>query len=323
MGIQGEVLVDTVRLCSNLALKTMQWGTLLAKEISDRAFETIHAKQNAEKYENFFVGFLYGVVASGKIDSAEAGALKAICVDVLSKFIDDDANDIIQDLEAFPDEPDQIRSFLQDIIDDRTGGIETLLNTGSIPRNFFYGYLKGIACDNTITLKELQGLIELGRTDILLAESDPRITEVLKYADYAIEDVIISEDESDEICEYISRIVGDAYADTGVGLPTDRPNLSGTVHKFDDIEFKDNNFVLTGSFSVPKKVFAKIIEAKGGTISNSVSRKVDYVVSANSGSRDYVLTNSGTKILKAVELQKKYGKPNFIVESTLRSLLND
>ena len=106
-------------------------------------------------------------------------------------------------------------------------------------------------------------------------------------------------------------------------MPTDRPNLSGTVHKFDDIEFKDNNFVLTGSFSVPKKVFAKIIEAKGGTISNSVSRKVDYVVSANSGSRDYVLTNSGTKILKAVELQKKYGKPNFIVESTLRSLLND
>ena len=280
-------------------------------------------KQNADKYNKFFVGFLYGVVASGKIESAEANALKAICLDVVTKYPDEDADDIIQDLEAFPDEEDQIRSFLEDIIEDRTGGIEPMLNAGCIPRNFFYGYLKGIACDNSISLEELQGLIELGRTDSLLAQKDPRITDVLRYADYAIQDLIISDDESDEICEYISRIVGESYADTGVGLPIDRPNLGGTIHKINEIEFKNKSFVLTGSFSVPKKVFAKIIEARGGTISNSVSKKVDYVVSANSGSRDYVLTNSGTKILKPVELQEKYGKPHFIIESTLRSLLND
>ena len=54
-----------------------------------------------------------------------------------------------------------------------------------------------VACDNSISLEELQGLIELGRTDSLLAQKDPRITDVLRYADYAIQDLIISDDESD------------------------------------------------------------------------------------------------------------------------------
>ena len=289
--------------------------------ISDKGLATIHRKQNIEKYDKFFVGFLYGVVASGKVEKAESEALKSICTDVLSKYVDEDADDIIQDLEAFPNEPDEIRLFINDIIDDRTGGIDGMLASNFVPRNFFFGYLKGIACDNEITLEELQALIELGCSDPSLSNEDPRVDEVISYAKSAISDLEISKDENDKICDFISRIVGDAYADTGIGLPTDRPNLEGTIHRLEDIVFKDRTFVLTGKFRPSKKAFETVIESRGGNIINSVSKKVDYLVLANNGSRDYTTPNSGTKIQKAVILQHKHGNPLFIVETTLRSLI--
>ena len=81
----------------------------------------------------------------------------------------------------------------------------------------------------------------------------------------------------------------------------------------DGIEFIGKFFVLTGDFSSgSKEEIAEHINGKGGTIKSGISKSVDYVVVGNLGSDRYTHGTYGTKVLKAMELQKQ-GLPIKIV----------
>lgn len=294
----------------------------MGNTLSAQALNKIHFEQNLTKYEQYWVGFLYGILSSGKVETGEVEPLKVICTDFVDRFDDLDANDLLQDLEAWPQAPEELQGFIQDIIDERSNGIEDMLKQRSVPLNFFYGFIKGIACDNKIRVQELQSLIELGIADVGLFEEDARVEKVVNYSRMAISDMVISDEENDEICEYIARIVGDSFADTGIGLPIDIPQLEGTIHKFSEIIFEGKNFVLTGSFDVPKRVFGTEIQKLGGSIQKTVSSSTDYLILAAAGSEHYVTPNAGTKIKRAVNIRERYGRLKFINERTIDKLLD-
>ena len=86
-------------------------------------------------------------------------------------------------------------------------------------------------------MEELQCLIELGIADVGLFKEYAGVEKVVNYSRMARSDMVISDEENDEICEYIARIVGDSFADTGIGLPNDIPQLEGTIHNFSGIIF--------------------------------------------------------------------------------------
>lgn len=293
----------------------------MARELSPLALKKIHFEQNVEKYTQYWVGFLQGILSSGKIEELEVEPLKAICSDFLIKFNDPDANDLLQDLDAWPDDANETTEFINDIIVERTGGIDEILDKKFVPESFFFGYLKGIACDNQIGIEELQGLIELGVADPELAKNDPRINEALTFSRFAIEDLQITAEENDEICQYISRVVGDSFADTGIGLPDDRPVLEGMCHNLSEVDFMDKNFVLTGSFSLPKKVLGRAIKIKGGHVLNNITKSTDYLVMASKGSENYQTPNAGTKIKAAIKNRDKHGRLKFVLETTLKPIL--
>jgi hypothetical protein len=252
----------------------------------------------------------------------EVEPLKAICHDFLVKFNDPDADDLLQDLDIWPDSANETKEFIEDIILQRTGGIDEILEKKFVPESFFFGYLKGIACDNYIKVEEIQGLIELGVADRDLIENDPRIREVINYSRLVIEDLSISEEENEEICRYISRIVGDSFADTGIGLPDDRPTLDGLCHNINEVFFTNKQFVLTGSFSVPKKILGRAIKREGGHVHPSITKNTDYLVLSSDGSDHYRTPNAGTKIKAAIKNRDKHGKLKFVLENTLKPILN-
>ena len=293
----------------------------MGNALSSKALDKIHFEQNLTKYEQYWVGFLYGILSSGKVETGEVEPLKVICIDFVDRFNDPDANDLLQDLEAWPEDAAEVQGFIQDIIEERSDGIDEMLKQQSVPINFFYGFIKGIACDDKVRVQELQSLIELGIADPDLVKEDPRVEKAVNYSRMAISDMVISEEENNEICEYIERIVGDSFADTGIGLPNDIPQLEGTIHQFADIIFEGKKFVLTGSFDVPKRVFGEKIQELGGVVHKSVNASTEYLILAAAGSDHYITPNAGTKIKAAVNVREKYGRLKFLNEKTIETLL--
>ncbi len=58
--------------------------------------------------------------------------------------------------------------------------------------------------------------------------------------------------------------------------------------------FKDKTFVISGTLDIPREKLTKIIEDNGGRVSNSVSKKTDYLILGENG---------GSKRTKAIELK--------------------
>lgn len=81
-------------------------------------------------------------------------------------------------------------------------------------------------------------------------------------------------------------------------------------------------FVLTGDFShMDKNAIKQLIQDRGGEIKNTVSGKVDYVVRGSLGSARWNHGSYGTKVEKAVELQKKGSSIHIVDEKALFAAL--
>lgn len=238
---------------------------------------------------------MYGILSSGKIEKGEVEPLRAICADFLERFDDPDAYDLLEDLKVWPHDRAGLKGFLADIISYRSGGIEAMLQQNAIPKNFFYGFLKGIACDNRLDISELNSLIQLYSADDTLLKSDPRVSKLLNHCIKTVQDLSVSDVRNDEICQYIARIVGDSFADTGVGLPNDIPQLEGMINDCRAIVFTGCNFVLTGNFDRPRKIVEAEIEKLGGVTQKKVTSQTDYLVL---GGREVITTPLQIRVQK-------------------------
>lgn len=115
--------------------------------------------------------------------------------------------------------------------------------------------------------------------------------------------------EESELLEVLGRVAG--------GPPTaSQPGVSGAI-PFDDpppaIVYQAQRFVLTGQFVFGSRNRVEaVIESRGGECSPSVSGKCGYLIVGTFGSEEWLHSNFGTKIAKAVEL-KAAGKPIRIV----------
>jgi BRCA1 C Terminus (BRCT) domain len=115
--------------------------------------------------------------------------------------------------------------------------------------------------------------------------------------------------EESELLEVLGKVAG--------GPPTgDQPSVSGAI-PFDNppprIVYPNERFVLTGQFAYgPRKRVEEVIESRGGECTESVSKMCGYLIVGTFGSEEWLHSNFGTKIAKAVEM-KSAGKPVRIV----------
>lgn len=134
----------------------------------------------------------------------------------------------------------------------------------------------------------------------------------------ALRDKFLSEEETEEVREWISHLVSGGFIDTGL------PNI-GSVAKLDrfindpgEIEFEGSIFVLTGPMKIgPRSFIESEIQSVGGIPKSGVSKKTRYVVVSIEASRHWSKTHFGTKIDRAQELIGEGENIRFVSEVIL------
>jgi hypothetical protein len=284
-------------------------------EHAGKDLANIHRKPNDKKYFCYFTGFLEGVAASGMIEDGEVSPLVQQCHEFALNISDPDALDFVQDFEAGLLE----HGSVVDAIHYRAQTIDKACDKSSLNR--FMGYCAGIACDDLIQLKEAIGIVEYAEQNPSILRDSSAAAIVFCCKD-AVIDGMINEEESAEICEAITALVGDSYADTGIsalgGVPVfSEGELPCTLH-----EMKGQVFVFTGNFEVtPRRIIEDQVTALNAKIAKSVTKKTDFVVVGAEAARDWVFTHKGLKLNKALKMHQDTGRPQFVSEAQLKKYL--
>lgn len=282
--------------------------------ISSTALETIHAERNKAKATCYWLGFLRGLIASDGIQEEELTPLILHTEEFLEHFQDDDAEELLTEIcNDWPSVTDEAKGVIENILEFREGEIN--FESGYNAANYFNGFMKGIACDNYISEREVKFALSFLEAHPSLLR-DPRVSDIKTQMLLAISDDTISDEESDELCAWISRLVGDSFADTGLSRAIDVAATEDFEAELDMATLIGKAVVVTGVFSglYTRQEFTEALLQIGVKVANTVSKNVDVLVVANEASKHWATHNAGTKLLAAHDLRKKHGKPSLVTE---------
>ncbi|MBB05767.1 MAG: hypothetical protein CML03_09635 [Pseudooceanicola sp.] len=290
---------------------------MVALEVGGSELGRIHLKNNELKLACHFTGFLEGILASGYLERGEVEPLIAECIEFVRYVSDGDADDIVQDFE--------INLLSHDLIQDtvlyRLRDIDRACQKSALNR--FLGFCRGIVCDGVITSGEAE-------TTLQMLDEAPGLRNVVGIRQIeiscrdALEDGVLTQDESLEICDAIGCVVGDCYGDTGLAQTMGVANFH--EYQLGDLDscFEGATVVLTGKFATfPRSNFEDLLQEYGAKIARHVSGKTTYLVIGGEASRDWVELNRGTKMRKAQEVRLKSEVPYFVSESQITRLMQE
>lgn len=153
-----------------------------------------------------------------------------------------------------------------------------------------------IVYDGLISEEEIAFLEEWLETNNYLATKYP-LSDLKKLFESITKDGIITKEERDGVFRFLSNIA------TGT---KSNPVIDGIFVKKPRIAFKSKSFLFTGDmeFGPREKAETAVLE-RGGTLCKSCSLKTNYLVVGNLGSDAYKYGRFGTKIEKALSMQKE------------------
>lgn len=298
----------------------------MGKEVSLSKYflNAIHRERTSNRDLAYWIGFLEGIAASGTVETEELAPLRMHSERFLEDFDDADARDLLEDLNlAWGDVSSEAHSILLDIIEVRLN--ELSMTTGRNLLNRFLGFLKGVACDGRLFKPEVEAILRFIREYPVLLR-DQRVEDIKKVCEQSIADGVISDDESEELCFWISRLVGDSFSDTGLSAPTDIGATELFMSSITPEELRGSTIVLTGEFvqlGLTRPQIQVYLEKMGANCVKSVSSKVDYLFVASEASRYWATPNAGTKLIKAHQLLANGKKPRLIKEQALVKLFSE
>jgi NAD-dependent DNA ligase len=279
----------------------------------------IHANANYRKALGYWLGFLRGVLASNDVEHAEMAPLKVEAEQFLALLHDEDAAELIRDLDMWSEAPEEVYAVLETIVGMRSR--EFVVSSDKDEVNEFYGFCAGIACDNSITPAEVEKLLSRLDSSAILRD-DSRVASLGYAARRSIADGRITADEAEDICGWIAQLVGDSATDTGLPTFGNVGVIDGALEDESQFRIPGQMFVLTGKFVIgPRKVIAGMINDLGGEWKNTLCGQTNYLVVAAEASRDWKHSHEGTKIIRAMELRQKGGRPDLVHEPMLARAL--
>lgn len=161
------------------------------------------------------------------------------------------------------------------------------------------GIAKGMIADGVINSKEADFLTCWLNENMHLSGDVWPINVISQKVYEMLSDGIIDSDERSALFDLLSECVGgrpvaEKISSFSTSLPLDSPPPA--------IKFEGRSFCLTGCFAMgPRRACEQQILSRGGNIMSSVTRKLDFLVIGSIGSRDWLHSTHGTKIIKAVE----------------------
>lgn len=286
------------------------------------ALAGIHQAANERKAETYWIGFLKGVLASDAVETFELDALKIEGRCFLEMLNNDDDHELLTDLDTdFDDKENEIFSFLKCIVEHRE--VELGSKSGKDLFNEFYGMCAGIACDRKISDLEIQHIIRFGENSLVF-KNHAGISALVSCAKASIVDGIVTDAESEDICHWISTLVGDSCLDTGLSTYGNVCSVDDCINDPKEVLFESRIFVLTGAFrSGPRSMIKRSIESRGGIVKAAVTDRTDYLAFASEASRDWRHSHEGTKLIAARERRQSSDRPFLLPEHVLAKALAD
>ncbi len=166
---------------------------------------------------------------------AEYGPLALEAQNFLNLLHDPDASELIEDLRIWQDDPKEVYEIIETIVSMRSRHFS--IEDEKDEANELYGFCAGIACDNSITPLEVEAL--LAKIDgCSRLKTDRRIINLRDTACRSIADGQITPEEAEDICGWITRIVGDSASDTGIATFGNVPVFEGVLQDHADIIFQ-------------------------------------------------------------------------------------
>ena len=172
------------------------------------------------------------------------------------------------------------------------------------------GVVKGIVADGMVHQAEIEFLLRWLESNREAAEEWPAKVIYPRIAAALADGHVDSEEEKD--------LLDLLFATTGGNLtPQDAPGSNATALPYcspaPSITFEHATFCFTGKFSSGSRDWCQNqVSARGGVALSSITKKLNYLVIGEVGSRDWLHSTHGTKILKAIEYRDQ-GVPISIV----------
>jgi hypothetical protein len=173
------------------------------------------------------------------------------------------------------------------------------------------GLVKGVLADGVVTDDEaffLRDWME-AHPDVVSAWPGSVLCRRLRMI---FEDGVVTDAERDDLSELLQGLIGGKLGilsglEPSATLPFDDPQPL--------IEVPDRVFCLTGRFAFgPRAICEDAVRRVGGWCESSISMETNFLVIGTFGSRDWVQSNWGRKVEKAVEYREKYGWPRIVSE---------
>lgn len=164
------------------------------------------------------------------------------------------------------------------------------------------GLCRGLLADGHVSAGEAEFLRDWIERNAAFADAYP-FGLLLDRLNMVLADGEVDADESADLHDTLVRFVGgeafDAQAQTASlssALPLDDPMPM--------VEFPGTVFLATGTFRYgPRKDVYRQIVDRGGVVASSVVKSLNFLVVGELGSRDWMHSNSGRKIEKAIALR--------------------
>jgi len=164
-----------------------------------------------------------------------------------------------------------------------------------------HGLLRGIVADGHIDAAECDTLAKWIVANQEITDIWP-VNRLVARLNAIYSDGVADEDERADLLVLANEIAGAQDSETLIFTPTELPLTKPEP----DITFERSEFVLTGRFLYgTRRICEKEIESRGGICSESVCLRTSYLVIGSLMSRDWKFTTYGTKIIKAVDYQKR------------------
>ena len=173
------------------------------------------------------------------------------------------------------------------------------------------GLCRGLLADGHVCQQEAEFLRDWIERNAEFVGSYP-FNRIYDRLSRILADGVIDDDESADLHDTLVRFVGGEACD-GKGEVASRASLLPVNTPEPTIVHADQSFVVTGTFHFgARKKVVDAIENLGGRIAGAPSRRTHYLVIGELGSRDWINSNAGRKIMTAVELRDA-GHPIAIV----------
>jgi len=256
-------------------------------------------KRNKCKMASSLVGILSGITCDKILNDIEILFLQNWVDNQDTRKGDlydiyEEINKILRDRIITAEEREDLMCMLNDCIEYGPKIIDT-----DVSMNEFIGFLNVIVADCNINEIEFSKLrIEFSKYNHIINKLPFDL--IAKSIHEILLDNIISKSELLELCSLIQEITGTSFTRYGDAI-------GGATSLFDApvLTFKQKNVCLTGQFlSGTRNAIKKQLEILGALTQDNVTQKTDILIIGTLASRDWIHTNMGRKIEKAIELIK-------------------